>query len=195
MGRDKAYMYVEDLTRVLETNLVTTGKWYSHGRYRIQAQVYLQLGGFTANRPKALLSLCYRHVQVTLLRDPEGGPHQVLLGLALNLRKSFLGLKICKFFSLRFICLVKDSNDSVRNTFPIPEVIHDETLTFSLHVFLLRMLFHDSAFAAHNLTSPEELSRFSIPLGRNELPLRLSRNLDDIPIFRMAEDSGRLGYL
>ncbi|KAF1979399.1 hypothetical protein BU23DRAFT_447357, partial [Bimuria novae-zelandiae CBS 107.79] len=79
IGRDKACMYVEDLTRVLETNLVTTEKRYSHGRYRIQTQVYLQLGGFTTNRPKALLSLCYRHVHVTLLRDPEGGPHRVLL--------------------------------------------------------------------------------------------------------------------
>jgi hypothetical protein len=44
-------MYVKDLARVLQTNLVTTEKRYPHGRYRIQAQLYLQLGGFTANRP------------------------------------------------------------------------------------------------------------------------------------------------
>ncbi|KAF1964005.1 hypothetical protein BU23DRAFT_521662, partial [Bimuria novae-zelandiae CBS 107.79] len=168
IGRDKACMYVEDLTRVLETNLVTTEKRYSHGRYRIQTQVYLQLGGFTANRPKALLSLCYRHVQVTLLRDPEGGPHRVLLELTFEFTKEFLGIKDM-------------------NTFPIPEVIHDETLTFSPHVFLLGMLFHDGAFAAYNLTSPEELSRLSIPPERNELLLRLNRKLDDIPVFRMAE--------
>ena len=93
IGRDKACMYVEDLTRVLETNLVTTEKKYSHGRYRIQAQLYLQLGGFTANRPKALLSLCYRHVRVTLLRDPEGGPHRVLLELTFEFTKEFLGIK------------------------------------------------------------------------------------------------------
>lgn len=55
-------MYVEDQALVLQTNLVTTEKRYPHGRYRIQAQLYLQLGGFTANRPQALLSLCYRHI-------------------------------------------------------------------------------------------------------------------------------------
>jgi hypothetical protein len=60
-------MYLEDQTLVLQTNLATTEKRYPYGRYRIQAQLYLQLGGFTANRPKALLGLCYRHIQVTLL--------------------------------------------------------------------------------------------------------------------------------
>jgi hypothetical protein len=60
---------------------------------RIQAQLYLQLGGFTANRPQALLSLCYRHIQVTLLRDPEGGPHRVLLEFTFEFTKEFLGIK------------------------------------------------------------------------------------------------------
>jgi hypothetical protein len=68
-------MYLEDLVRVLQMNLVTTKKRYPHERYRIQAQLYLQLGGFTANRSQTLLSLCYRHIQVTLLRDPKGGPY------------------------------------------------------------------------------------------------------------------------
>ncbi|KAF1952281.1 hypothetical protein CC80DRAFT_518793 [Byssothecium circinans] len=168
IGRDKACMYVEDLALVLQTNLVTTEKRYPHGRCRIQAQLYLQLGGFTANRPQALLSLCYRHIQVTLLRDPEGGPHRVLLEFTFEFTKQFLG--------------VKDMN-----TFPLFEVIYDETLIFSPHVFLLGVLFCDQAFAAYNLTSPEELSRLTIPPGRNELPLRLNRALDDIPVFRKAE--------
>ncbi|KAF2844020.1 hypothetical protein T440DRAFT_436948, partial [Plenodomus tracheiphilus IPT5] len=93
IGRDKACMYVEDQTLVLQTNLVTTEKRYTHGRYRIQAQLYLQLGGFTANRPQALLSLCYRHIQVTLLRDPEGGPHRLLLEFTFEFTKQFLGVK------------------------------------------------------------------------------------------------------
>jgi hypothetical protein len=86
-------MYVEDLARVLQTNLVTTEKRYPYGRYRIQAQLYLQLGGFTANRPQALLSLCYQHIQVTLLRDPKGGPHRVLLEFTFEFTKEFLGIK------------------------------------------------------------------------------------------------------
>jgi hypothetical protein len=64
--------------------------------------------------------------------------------------------------------------------------MYDETLLFSPHVFLLGLLFCDRAFAAYNLTSPEELSRLTIPPGRNELPLRLNRMLDDIPVFRKA---------
>jgi hypothetical protein len=64
--------------------------------------------------------------------------------------------------------------------------MYDETLIFSPHVFLLSVLFCDRAFAAYNLTSPEELSRFDIPPGRNELPLRLNKSLDNIPVFRKA---------
>jgi hypothetical protein len=60
-------MYVEDQTQVLQTNLATTEKRYPHGRCRIQAQFYLQIGGFTANRPQAILGLRYRHILVTLL--------------------------------------------------------------------------------------------------------------------------------
>ncbi|KAJ6199964.1 C2H2 finger domain protein [Bipolaris maydis] len=167
ISRDKACMYVEDLAQVLQTNLATTEKRYPHGRYRIQAQLYLQLGGFTANWPQALLSLCYRHIQVTLLRDSKGGPHQVLLEFTFEFTKEFLSIKDL-------------------NTFPLPEIMFDQTLLFSPHVFLLGLLFRDRAFAANNLTSPEELSRLKIPPGRNKLPLRLNRTLDDVPVFRKA---------
>ncbi|KAF2676861.1 hypothetical protein K458DRAFT_379389 [Lentithecium fluviatile CBS 122367] len=167
VGRDKACMYVEDLNQVLQTNLATSEKRYPHGRYRIQAQLYLQLGGFTANRPQALLSLCYQHIQVTLLRDPEGGPHRVLLEFTFEFTKEFLGIKDM-------------------NTFPLPEVIFDETLVFSPHVFLLGILFHDGAFAAYNLTSPNELSKLHIAPGRNELRLHLNQKLRNVPVFRKA---------
>lgn len=86
-------MYVEDQILVLGTNLATTEKRYVHGRCRMQAQLYLQLGGFTANRPKAILELRYRHIMVTLLRDPEGGPHSVLLEFTFEFTKGFLGIK------------------------------------------------------------------------------------------------------
>ncbi|KAH7119589.1 C2H2 finger domain protein [Dendryphion nanum] len=186
IGRDKACMYVEDLTRVLQTNLATTEKRYSHGRHRIQAQLYLQLGGFTANRPRALLGLCYRHIQVTLLRDPEGGPHHILLEFTFEFTKEFLGIK-------DILQIDSGADMSSRNTFPIPERIYDESLIFSPHVFLLGMLFYDGAFAAYNLTSPEELSKLSIPSVRNDLPLRLNRKLDDTPVFRRA-DRGPSGW-
>ncbi|KAF2462711.1 uncharacterized protein BDR25DRAFT_123116 [Lindgomyces ingoldianus] len=53
VGQDKACMYVEDLNLVLQTNLATTEKRYPHGRCRIQVQLYLQIAGFTVNRPQA----------------------------------------------------------------------------------------------------------------------------------------------
>jgi hypothetical protein len=180
-------MFVEDLSLVLQTNLVTTEKRYSHGHYRIQAQLYLQLGGFTANRPKALLGLCYRHIQVALLRDPEGGPHRVLLEFTFEFTKEFLGIKDMYVVTLSISVIThKITNYLLRNTFPLPEIMYDETLVFSPHVFLLGVLFSDHAFAAYNLTSPEQLSRLTIPPGRNELPLRLNKDLDNVPVFRKA---------
>jgi hypothetical protein len=74
-------------------NLGTTERRYSYGRYRVQAHRYLQVGGFTANRPQALLGLCYRHIQVTLLGDPQRGPHRVLSEFSFEFTKDFLGIK------------------------------------------------------------------------------------------------------
>jgi len=91
--REKAAMYVEDLVEVLQTNLITTKKKYSHGRHRIQVALFLHLAGFSASRPQALLNLCYRHIAVTLLRDPEGGPHRILLEFTYEFTKQYLGLK------------------------------------------------------------------------------------------------------
>jgi hypothetical protein len=92
-GREKPCMYHEDLKEVLRTNLTTTEKKFGLGRLRIQLQLFMQLAGFTANRPNAILSLCYRHIMVTLLRDPEGGPHRVLLEFTFEFTKQYLGIK------------------------------------------------------------------------------------------------------
>lgn len=86
-------MYVEDLKEVLRVNLTTTEKRYSHGRLRMELQLFMQLAGFTANRPAALLSLCYRHIRATLLRDQGGGPDRILLEFTVEFTKDFLGAK------------------------------------------------------------------------------------------------------
>lgn len=86
-------MYIEDQRKVLQTNVETTEKKYVIGYYRMLAQLYLQLGGFTANRPKAILGLCYRHVRITLLRDPEGGPNLIMPELTFEFTKKYLGIK------------------------------------------------------------------------------------------------------
>jgi Protein of unknown function (DUF3435) len=90
-------MYVEDLKQVLRTNLTTSKKRYKCGRLRIEIQLLMQLGGFTANRPTALLGLCYRHILATLLRDQEGGYEdeypRILLEFTFEFTKNFLGAK------------------------------------------------------------------------------------------------------
>lgn len=92
-GREKPCMYSEDLKGVLRTNIYTTKKRYRHGRLRIEIQLFLQLAGFTANRPQALLELRYRHIIATLLRDQGGGPNRVLLEFTFEFTKDFLGAK------------------------------------------------------------------------------------------------------
>jgi len=79
------------------------------------------------------------------------------------------------------LCLQRTSN-----TFPIPEIIFDPSLILSPHVFLLGLLFADQAFRAPNLTSAEQLTKLYIEPGRNELPLPLHPDLDNIPVFRRS---------
>lgn len=70
--RKKGVIYIEDLAVIIQTNLTTTKK---------------------KNRPQAILSLCYRHIIVTLLRDPNGRPHNILIKFTYKFTKTFLGTK------------------------------------------------------------------------------------------------------
>ncbi|EED11909.1 conserved hypothetical protein [Talaromyces stipitatus ATCC 10500] len=153
-GRAKSVMYVEDLAKVVETTVVTTRKKFGHGRHRIELCLFLQLAGLTTNRPQAILDLCYRHILVTLLRDPCGGPHRILIELTFEFTKEFLGAKD-------------------ENTFPLPEIIFDPSLVLSPHVFLLGLLFADRAFRCVDgeevLVSAEQLLRLYIRPECNEL--------------------------
>lgn len=91
--REKVPMPVEDLTLIVLTALRTTKKQFDIGRQRIQLYLFLLLAGFTVNRPSAVLALRYRHIRVSLLRDPEGGPHRLLLEFTFEFTKTFLGMK------------------------------------------------------------------------------------------------------
>ncbi len=86
-------MDVDDLTLMVETNLTTTKVRYSHGRLRVEVCLFLVLASLSGNRPTALLNLRYQDIIVTLLRDPEGGPHRILIEFTPEFTKSFLGLK------------------------------------------------------------------------------------------------------
>jgi hypothetical protein len=92
-GREKPCMNHENPKEVLRTNSTTTKNKFVLGQLCIQLQLFMQLAGFTANLPNAILSLCYQHIMVTLLRDPEGGPHRVLLEFTFEFTKQYLDIK------------------------------------------------------------------------------------------------------
>ncbi|KAL4891366.1 hypothetical protein BDV59DRAFT_203545 [Aspergillus ambiguus] len=171
-GRDKPPMDVEDLTKVVETTVSTTKKKFGHGRHRIELALFLQLAGLTTNRPQAILNLRYRHIHVSMLRDPQGGPHRIIIEFTFEFTKEWLG--------------AKDAN-----TYILPEIIFDPSLVLSPHVFLLGILFADRAFdrleGEEVLVSASQIPRLRIRDGCNELPLHLDPALDDVPIFRISE--------
>jgi hypothetical protein len=90
---EKTAIYVEDLVKYLQTNLTTTKKRYTHSQYCIQLALFCQLASFSGNRPQALLNLQYWDIVVTLLRDSNGGLHQILIEFTCEFTKQFLSVK------------------------------------------------------------------------------------------------------
>ncbi|KAM3068918.1 hypothetical protein ACMFMG_004092 [Clarireedia jacksonii] len=115
-----------------------------------------------------LLNLRYQDILVTLLRDPEGGPHRILIEFTPEFTKSFLGLK----------------KVSIKR--PVPEILYDPSLVLSPHVYLLSLIFADDAFEALGPISPEEFSRLYVLDFKNEQRVPLKSELDDVYIFRQA---------
>jgi hypothetical protein len=72
-------MTVDDLKQQVETTLGTTEKSFSLGELRILCVLFLLLLAPTGARPASVLKLHYRDIRVVLARDPEGGPHKVLI--------------------------------------------------------------------------------------------------------------------
>ncbi|KAJ5982545.1 hypothetical protein N7451_012645 [Penicillium sp. IBT 35674x] len=173
-GREKPPMDVEGLAKVVETTVSTTKKKFGHDRHRIELGLFLQLAGLTTNRPQAILDLRYRHIQVSLLRDPQGGPHRIVIEFTFEFTKEWLG--------------AKDAN-----TYILPDIIFDPSLVLSPHVFLLGLLFADRAFdrvdGEEVLVSANQLPQLRIRDQCNELRLQLDPMMDDVPVFRMSERS------
>ncbi|KAH7379060.1 hypothetical protein BKA64DRAFT_648481 [Cadophora sp. MPI-SDFR-AT-0126] len=126
------------------------------------------LAGITGNRPEALVELRYRHLKLTLIRDPDGGGRpRLFVELTPEFTKGFLGSK--------------DVNE-----FKIPEIIYDPTLVLSPHVFLLGMLFKARAFKSLSIDYPERLYSLKVLKGLNEQLLPLRDEMNDEFIFYEA---------
>ena len=92
--KKKPIMRAEDEFELLKTLYLSTEMNFNHERHRVQLALIMQLAGITGNRPAALLAVCYGHVKVTLLPDPQGGERpRVLVEIAYKYTKGYLGEK------------------------------------------------------------------------------------------------------
>ena len=86
-------MYAEDLAEFARVLLATTEMTFAIGWLRVQLVLFCQLAGITGNRPEALVNLRYRHLKLTLIRDPDGGRPRLFVELTPEFTKGFLGSK------------------------------------------------------------------------------------------------------
>ena len=87
-------MYAEDLAEFARVLLATTEMTFDIGWLRIQIVLFCQLAGITGNRPEPLVELRYRHLKLTLIRNPDrGGRPRIFIELTPEFTKGFLGSK------------------------------------------------------------------------------------------------------
>ncbi|KAK9774936.1 putative C2H2 finger domain protein [Seiridium cardinale] len=120
--RENRSMTLTDLKHQIATTLRTTDKSFKLGEMRILAILFLSLLAPAGSRPTSILKLRFGDSRVLLARDPDGGPHRLVIKFTLSFTKQYLGKKASK-------------------TFLIPEIIYDPSLLLSPHVFLLGILF------------------------------------------------------
>ncbi|KAK5109961.1 hypothetical protein LTR85_001800 [Meristemomyces frigidus] len=165
----KPIVRAEDEFELLKTLWSSPSLTFDHERMRVQLALIAQLAGITGNRPGALLGLLYKHLKVTLLRDPDGSAWpKVLLEFTFKSTKSYRGPK-------------------ESNTFPIPELCSESCLPLCPQTVLLSLVFADKAFASPSLTGPERLFQLRIPSYLNQLELPIRESIGEIPIFRTIE--------
>lgn len=107
-------MYIEDVAEFARVLLTTTDMTFTCGWPRIELLLFCQLASITGSRPQSLLDLRYRHLQLNLIRDPDGGRPRLFIYLTPEFTKTFLGKKepyvsppLPLFrFPLYFLCLL-----------------------------------------------------------------------------------------
>ncbi|KAB8067670.1 hypothetical protein BDV29DRAFT_163138 [Aspergillus leporis] len=112
----------------------------------------------------AMLHLQFKHLQITLQRDPHAGPPVPMIEIEPQFVKSVLGM-----FNV--------------NTFALPEIVYGVSLVFSPHVLLFSILFYAKAFAAPHMNSMEDLRKLLVEDGRQEMPLPLKSEMDNYHVF------------
>jgi Protein of unknown function (DUF3435) len=91
--RKRTPVYIEDMIPLNETILSTQEKRFWLGFQRLQVCLFNILGLFTLHRIGAVVGLQYKHLRLSLQKDPRGGPPIPLVELTPDAIKSFLGFK------------------------------------------------------------------------------------------------------
>lgn len=86
-------MTVETLKDHAQTTLSTTQKLFHLGELRILTVLFHLLLAPGGSRPESILLLRYSDIRVTLARDPEGGPHNLMVRFTPEFTKTYLGAK------------------------------------------------------------------------------------------------------
>jgi hypothetical protein len=86
-------MYVQDLAEFCRVLLATTEMLFLIGWLYIQLILFSHFASYTGNRPKALLQLRYRHLNLTLVRDLESKHPRLVIKVTIENTKGFLGMK------------------------------------------------------------------------------------------------------
>jgi hypothetical protein len=90
--RDNVPVYIDDMIKFNETILQTRKKRFFLSIQRIMLCLALMLGLFTAGRKNAILKLQYKHLRISLLRNPYDGPPILDIAIKPEYIKSFLGI-------------------------------------------------------------------------------------------------------
>lgn len=86
-------MTIDNLKEQIHETLGTTKKSFHLGEMRILAVLFLLLLAPAGSRPMSILKLRYGDIGVVLSRDPDGGPHNLLIRFTLEFTKTYLGAK------------------------------------------------------------------------------------------------------
>ncbi|KAH1586807.1 hypothetical protein KXX44_000412, partial [Aspergillus fumigatus] len=168
--KKKTPVYIEDIGPLNETILSTQLKKFYLGLQRIQVCLFNSLALFTVHRRSALLSLQFKDLQISLQKDPRGGPPIPLVELTADGCKKFLG-------------------QTKLTTFALPEVVYGPSLVICPHTFLFGLLFHAKAFW-NNLTSKAQLRKLFVSKGCQQLLVPLDREKADCLLVTFGEIRG-----
>jgi Protein of unknown function (DUF3435) len=106
--RQKNPMLIEDVAEFARVLLTTTEMTFDCGWLRIELILFCQLAAITGSRPQALLNLQYRHIELTLIRDPKEpeGPPRLFIHLTPEFTKKYLGKK--QVYVTHFLFIAED---------------------------------------------------------------------------------------